>query len=61
MLKNNQVKSYVELLPEARLALLSLGLLLLLQGLIQLSHYAVDVCCIHSGGVIRLPGQKESQ
>lgn len=55
------VKSYIELLPEARLALLSLALLLLLCGLVQLFHSVVDICCIHSGGVIRLPGQTETE
>lgn len=49
-----RVNSYVKLLPEARLALIPLALLLLPRRLIQLLHSAVDICRVHSGGVIRL-------
>lgn len=48
------LRSYVKLLPEAGLALLSLAVLLLQLGLVQLLDSALDVRRVHSGGVIRL-------
>lgn len=48
------LRSYVKLLPEAGLALLSLAVLLLQLGLIQLLDSALDVWHVHSGGVIWL-------
>ena len=46
--------TYVELFPEARLALLPRPLLGVLGRLVQEPDSGVDVCCVHPGGVVRL-------
>lgn len=55
------VLSYVKFLPEAGLALLAFSIQLLLCGLVQLPHSAVDIGCVHSGGVIRLERKRRTE